>query len=207
MNGHKVNSVTDLYNDAKKLYDSYVIGSGDASADTILLNLSQGIESLKNSWKGIDAGVQINSVIKIYNAMVVVRNSLAQLAVDSSAVAARYREIQNANAAYMDDLVVLTKEDRTKMDEYTDVADTIDITPEAVNGRTKIEAAITCLDAFNSAVVSVYGDLMGNWLSGPGRDDAEGAFTAFVNGVEEYKNVLASVSASVNTALKNYGLL
>ena len=206
MNGHKVNSVTDLYNDAKRLYDSHVVGSGDASADTVLLNLGQGIDSLKNSWKGIDAGVQINSVIKIYNAMVVVRNALAQLAVDSSTVAARYRAIQQSNAASMDDLVALTKEDKIKMDEYTDVADTIDITPEAINGKNKIETAITCLDSFTKAVASVYGDIMNNWQAGTGRDDAVGAFESFSTSVEDYKNVLSSVSASVNTALKNYGL-
>lgn len=207
MNGHKVNSVTNLYNDAKRLYDSYVVGSGEDSADTVLLNLGQGIETLKNSWKGIDAGVQINSVIKIYNAMVVVRNALAQLAVDSSTVAANYRAIQMSNAASMDALNPLTFDARTVMSEYTDTADTIDITPEANNGKNKIDAAITNLDSFTVAVRGVYDNIMNNWQSGTGRDNAVQAFESFNNSVNDYKQVLAEVSTSVTTALRNYGLL
>lgn len=207
MNGHKVNNVTDLYNDAKTLYDSYVVGTGDASADTVLLNLEQGIETLKNSWKGVDAGVQINSVIRVYNAMVVVRNSLAQLAVDSSTVAANYRAIQMSNAASMDALNPLTFDARTVMSEYTDTADTIDITPEANNGKNKLDTAITNLDSFTVAVRGVYDNIMNNWQSGTGRDNAVQAFESFNNSVNDYKQVLAEVSTSVTTALRNYGLL
>ena len=207
MNGHKVNNVTDLYNDAKVLYDSYVVGSGDASADTVLLNLEQGIETLKSSWRGVDAGVQINSVIRVYNAMVLVRNSLAQLAVDSSTVAANYRAIQTANSATMDELTPLTFDARTVMSEYTDTADTIDITPEANNGKNKLDAANTNLDSFVVAVRGVYDNIMNNWQSGTGRDNAVSAFESFNTSVNEYKQVLAEVSTSVTTALRNYGLL
>lgn len=206
MSVHKVNNVEKLYADAKRLYSSYVVG-GDASADTVLLDLEQAIENLKNSWKGIDAGVQINNVIRVYNAMVLVRNSLAQLAVDSSTVAANYRMIQLSNNAPVNEFVPLTFDSKVFMTEHADAADTIDITPEANNGKNKLDVANTNLDAFASAVNTVYYDIMDNWQSGPGRDSAVEAFETFNAYVNDYKQVLAEASTSVTTALRNYGLL
>ena len=84
---HKVNNVQQLHMSAKELYDNIVVG-GDASADTIIGNLVSAIENLKQNWKGVDAGLKIQELIKVHNEMVTVRNALAQLAFDSSKVAA-----------------------------------------------------------------------------------------------------------------------
>ena len=61
---HEVNSVQVLHDDAYALYNNVVIGAGEYSADTIIGNLGSGIEILKNFWKGKDAGVQIENVVK-----------------------------------------------------------------------------------------------------------------------------------------------
>ena len=79
---HKVNNVQMLHEDAMYMYNTLVMG-GDSSADSILYNLSQGIENLKTNWKGKDAGYRIQDVIGVHNAMVTVRNALAQLAIFS----------------------------------------------------------------------------------------------------------------------------
>ena len=97
---HKVQNVQQLYDDAKNLYEKVVCGK----ADEIINNLNQAINVLKNSWEGKDAGVQINNVVDVYNAMTKIRNALAGLAKDSSTVASKYREIQNANRAALESL-------------------------------------------------------------------------------------------------------
>ena len=88
---HKVESVQGLHDSASNLYSKYVVGSDAASADTILHNLLMGIENLKNNWKGRDAGYRIQEVINVHNAMVAVRNALAELSVASSKVSYEYR--------------------------------------------------------------------------------------------------------------------
>ena len=59
---HKVNNVQQLYVSATELYNNIVVG-GDASADTIITNLTEAIENLKQNWKGVDAGLKIQELI------------------------------------------------------------------------------------------------------------------------------------------------
>ena len=138
--------------------------------------------------------------------MVSVRNALANLAVDSAKVAANYRQIQNANAAGLEELNVLSYEPKATLPDYTDTADTIDINPEANVGRSHIDSANNNMDAFVNYVRTMYDSLMGNWQEGPGRKNAEIAFNEFITHANEYKETLSEVSKNVGTALSNYSL-
>lgn len=200
---HTVNNVQSLYESATTLYTNVVVG-GETSADLILANLNNGIENLKSNWKGKDAGIRIQEVIRVHNAMVAVRNALAQLAVDSSKIAANYREIQNANGAGMEALSTLSFEVKTNLSDYSDTADTVNINPSAEGGKNLIDAANNAIDGFTSAVKAKYSEIMENWQSGPGRDNAQNAFDSFISNVSQYKQTLAEVSANINTALQNY---
>ena len=201
---HKVQNVQGLYESASTLYRMHVVGGGDASADSILSNLNQGIENLKMNWKGKDAGVQIHNVIIVYNAMVAVRNALAQLAVDSSKVASNYREIQNANGAGLESLSFLSFDAKTILSDYSDMSDTIDINPDVNTGKARIDAANNSIDAFINNVRVVYSEIMNNWTMGTGREAASEAFDSFINSSGNYKQRLSEVSASITTALQNY---
>ena len=92
---HKVNSVAQLHEDAVALYNNAVVGGNNTSADSIIANIMAGINNLKGCWEGKDAGTQIQNLVVVHNAMVEIRNALGELAVDSSKIAANYREIQN----------------------------------------------------------------------------------------------------------------
>lgn len=201
---HRVNNVQDLHDDAFYLYNSLVIGEG-ASADSILYNLNQGIDNLKNNWKGIDAGKRIQDLIKVYNAMVAVRNALASLAVDSSKVAANYREVQNANGAGLAMFTTLSFETKSILGDYSDNSDMIDINPSAENGKNFIDNANNYLETFAVSVKGKYDEIMENWLAGTGRESAEDAFDSFVSCVNLYKQTLSDVSNNVKIALQNYG--
>ena len=200
---HKVNNVQNLHIDAMYLYDKLVVGQS-YGADSILYNLNQGIENLKQNWKGKDAGLRIQEVIKVHNAMVSVRNALAQLAVDSSKVAANYREIQNANGAGLETLTTLSCEVKTNLGDYSDTADTIDINPAAESGKKFIDTANWSLDTFIVDVKSRYSSIMENWTAGTGRDSAQNAFDSFITNVNKYKQTLSDVSSNITKALQNY---
>lgn len=200
---HKVNNVQNLHDTAMSLYNNAVV-NGEASADSILYNLNQGIENLKMNWKGKDAGLRIQEVIGVHNAMVAVRNALACLAVDSSKIAANYRDIQNANGAGLETLSILSCEQKTVLGDYSDTADTIDINPAADAGKKSIDAANEAIETFVSNVKVKYDDIMGNWTAGTGRDSAKEAFDSFIANANRYKQILSEVSANISTALQNY---
>ena len=200
---HKVNNVQMLHDDAMYLHNTIVVG-GECSADSILNNLNQGIENLKSNWKGKDAGYRIQEVVGVHNAMISVRNALAQLAADSSKVAANYREIQNANGAGLETLTTVSADVKTFLGEYSDTADTIDINPMAEAGKKHLDVANNALDTFISDVNTRYNSIMENWTLGTGRDAAQGAFESFMSNANKYKETLAEVSANITKALQNY---
>lgn len=200
----KVNSVQALHDDAYGLYNNVVIGGGDYSADTIIANLASGIQILKGCWEGKDAGVQIENIVKVHNAMVGIRNSLAALATESSKIAANYREIQNSNGAGLEAFGAISCENKTIMEDYTDTRDSVGITPEASNGKAKIDAANGSIDSFISEVKKYYNSIMENWTAGTGRENAQESFDTFISNSNVYKETLATASASITTAIQNY---
>jgi len=202
---HKVRNVQKFHDDVFMLKNS-VVSNGDASADVIIENLFKGIENLKVNWKGKDAGVRINEVIKVYNAMVDVRNALDSLAADSSIVASNYREIQNANGAGLETFGTLHADMKPKLGEYTDNADTIDINPDALNGKNSIDMANSAIEQFETLVKEKYQDIMDNWMAGTGRDKAQQAFDNFNNNVAQYRQILSDASTKIKNALENYKL-
>lgn len=198
---HKVNNVQQLYDDAKNLYTNVVQGK----ADNIVNSLNQAITTLKNSWSGVDAGVQINNVVGVYNAMAKIRNALALLAKDSSTIASGYREIQNANRANLENLAPLTIENEViPMEPYQDSRDTIQVTSDAMNGKNLLDGVNTSYEEFKTDVVRYYESIMGNWQAGFGRSNAENAFSEFINNADKYKSILEDVSRSIAEAIKNY---
>ena len=200
---HKVEDVGILYEDSKELFNVVV----KDQADGIIRDLNAAITTLKNSWKGADAGVQINNVVDVYNGMISIRNALAHLAVDSSLVAVNYRDIQRLNSANMDALEPVELDmELQNMEPYSDTKNTIDITTEAVNGRAKLDSTNDTYDDFVTSVDRHYNAIMDNWLAGPGRSNAENAFVDFMDNAGKYKQILEDVSKSITTALANYQL-
>lgn len=203
---HKVKNVQELHDTAVTLYRDVVVG-GESSADAILNNLVQGIEILKNNWKGRDAGYRIQELIKVHNAMVTVRNALASLAVDSSKVAANYRDIQIANGAKLDTLSVLSFEPKTNLEDYSDNSPGVDVPPVVETGRVKIDNANNGMDTFITNVKVKYDQIMQNWTAGTGRDAAESAFTSFITNANQYKQTLSDASLNIANALKNFNMM
>lgn len=200
---HNVSNVQSLYETAHDLYSNVVL-NGDNSADSILYNLNQGIENLKNNWKGVDAGIRIQEVIRVHNAMIAIRNALAKLAVDSSKVASNYRDIQIANGAGKETLAVLSCEPKTVLGDYSDTADTIYINPSAEAGKKLIDTANTSIETFVGNVKVKYDDIMQNWTAGTGRDAANEAFESFIANANTYRQTLSEVSENITKALRNY---
>ena len=201
---HKVNSVQDLHIDATGLYNNGVTGGQNTSADTIISNIMAGINNLKGCWEGKDAGVQIQNLVVVHNAMVEIRNALGQLSVDASKIAKNYREIQNANGAGLEELGALSIEPRGKTEDYSDTRDTINITPDANNGKAKVDAANEAMDGFIQEVKKYYNAIMENWTVGTGREQAQEAFESFLANSNRYKETLSNVSGSITQALTNY---
>ena len=201
---HKVLNVSELHKDAKEMFEASVVGSDESSADMILSNLQEGIQILKNTWEGRDAGVQIQNAVRVYNGMVTLRNELGLLAQTTTEIAANYREIQNINGGGADSLTVVKTGEKTFLEDYVDIRDTVNITEEANNGKAKLVSAQNGLEVFQIDANTSLSKIMDNWLAGTGRDKARELFDNFQSDVTKYKEVLSKVVESVATALENY---
>lgn len=200
---NKVNGVEELHNSTEDLYNNVVV-KGENSAEGMIDELNNGIKVLKNTWHGIDAGENIQAVVKIHNQLVKVRNALAKLATESSKVASDYRNIQIANGARLDAFDVLTSTDKIELEDYSDTKDTIDIVPEAEQGKNSIQAVASAMDVFVANVKTKYDEIMNNWIEGPGRDVAKSAFEEFLNDADANKKTLNDVADRVDQSIKNY---
>ena len=168
---HEVKNVQLLHEDADALYRNVIIGSSSYSADTIISNLSSSVNILKNYWKGKDAGIQIENVIRVHNAMIEIRKMLVLLATLTSKIAADYRDVQNANGAGLNTLSALSGDSKSLLQDYSDNTDTVNITSEANEGKIKIDAANNAIDEFISESKKYYNNIMQNWISGPQREE------------------------------------
>ena len=199
---HKLDNVEQLYSDASYLYTTVV--SGNSGADGMIRELSQAVEILKTNWKGADAGLKIQEVISVCNELVEVRNALAVLAKDSSIVASNYRRIQLENGVPFGELSPINISDKSPLDEHTDVADTIDINPEADMGRALIDSVRDSIDNFILDAKKTKDDILNNWKVGTGRNNADEAFYKFESNANKNKEKLESVSSNITKALQNY---
>lgn len=203
---HKVNSVANLYSSASNLHRSIVNGSQDTSAAKIMQNLKEGIDNLEQNWEGHDAGVQINNVVTVYNAMGRIKDMLDELASEASKISSDYRAIQKANGANnLEELSRIVPEaPSTRIAEYSDTRDTINIQTGAVTGKQKIDNANSAIDGFIASVKREFDDIMNNWTAGPKREEAKQVFDEFVANSNKYKQLLNETSESIATSMKNY---
>lgn len=197
---HEVNDVELLYQQSKNLYDVIV----REQADNIINKLKNAKEILQENWKGIDAGIQINDIVNVHNKLVEIRNTLANLAKDSSIVASNYREIQKIANVGLESLAAIQINDLSTLPEYVDNRDTIDIETDVLKGKQELDVAISNYDDFKNNVIKRYNEIMDNWQAGTGRDNANMAFHDFIDSAKEYKDTLANVSTSIANAIKNY---
>lgn len=203
---HRINNVSELYEDARTLFNNLVVGGSDISADTIISNLSEAISILQNSWEGKDAGIQIQNLVIVHNAMVDIRNALGYLASTSTKIAAVYRDIQIQNGANLESLGPIGFDTKSKLQDYSDERDSINIRPEANNGKVKVDSAENGMRGFLDEVKRYYSKIMENWVEGPGREEAGGAFDSFISNSQLYQEKLSEVSTKLTTAIQNYGV-
>lgn len=199
---HKVNNIQQLYDDTKDLYTNQVVGEADA----MLNDLNNCIIGLRNNWKGIDAGKNINKVIKTYNNIVFIRNSLLNLCIDTSTIAHNYREIQNANGAGLEELIVITGDSVSVMGEdEIDITDQVSINPEVSQAKASLDTCKNSIEGFITNVSAKFTSISDNWVMGPKREEAVSSFEQFGRIATDSQTFLNDVSADITTALSNYG--
>lgn len=200
---HSVENISELHIDAQNLLNNVVFGT----ADTILNDLNSGIEELKASWKGTDAGKNIDDLITVYNGVATFRNELAKLAKAVADIAVDYDRLQVEHGGVSSNLAPLDYSDRSLKDSYSDNFTGIDINEGAVSGKEHVDSAKNVYESFKEEASAAFNKIMDNWTAGSGREDAEGAFNTFNSKAGEYTSILTTVSSNVTTVLQNYQII
>lgn len=202
---HKVENVGKLLEDSKNLLENITNGASN-SAYGIIKYLDDSYTILTGCWKGMDAGVQINNIVTVYNAMVTFRRNMADMAIFAHSIGIHYREIQSLNGANVE--VPAPINDGVSVSakaEYHDNTDTIDITPEAMTAKNKLDIAKNSFEDLKSSFASLKNAILSNWTAGDRHDEFEGIFQDFESSFKKYEELLNEVCETITKALANYG--
>ena len=205
----EIQSVDSLGADAAKLYNVYVMGTADDSANSIRESLKSAITTMKEFWAGKDAAVQINNVIEVYNALGALANGAGELAKLSVKAAQTLRNLQNANGAGFNPIDDIFPVEMTIEPPHTDDRDTISITGDVLAASANLTSAVDNIDSFKTNLSNTKNAIEANWTRGEslGRTSALESFDTLISGTTKYREYLTSAVDSVKTAFDNYNNL
>lgn len=202
---HKVENVQQLLDDSKMLLTKTTNGNVN-SAYSIINDLETAYNTLVGCWKGMDAGVQINNIVQVHNAMVTFRAKMADMAVYAYSIGVDYRKIQNSNGAAVDVPSNLSDDATASvLPEYQDNSDTVDITPTANDAKLKVDNAKSSFEDLNNNFENLKNSILNNWVAGDRHEEFEGAFIDFKSSFAKYQELLENASQNITNALNNYG--
>lgn len=205
----EIQSVDTLGADAAKLYNTYVMGTGDDSANAIRESLAAAITTMKEFWAGKDAGVQINNVIQVYNALGTIANGAGNLAKLSVKAAQTLRDLQNSNGAGFNPIDDIFPVEMTDLPPHVDDRDTVSITSDVLAASTNLTSAVDNIGNFKNNITNTKTAIETNWTRGEslGRSSALENFQSLIDGITKYQEYLTSAVDSVKTAFDNYNSL
>ena len=209
----RISNVDQLALTAKEtLYETHVMGirgEAEKSANGMRETLASAIATMKEYWAGKDAGVQINNVIQVYNALGTIGNGAASLAKLSLQAAQIIRDAQNANGAGFQTIDTIFPVEMTDMPPHTDDRDTVSITSEVQNASTLLSNVVESINVFKTNIGNVKDEIADNWQTGEsiGRNQALSSFQDLIDSITKYQEYLNSAVESVNTAFANYSNL
>ena len=176
--------------------------------EKLISDLGTDITNLKANWKGSDAAVHINNLIKVYEAMVAIVTDAKATTAQAGAAISAIQNVRRANggsgnvgaalpANAPESMAIQAPEETTEYycspSAKTDYSQLVDICTNFVNFRNKFQDQ---KDA-----------LLANWTAGANRENAVKTFDEFTNNTETYNKYLTSARDNLEIAVNNIAAL
>lgn len=176
--------------------------------EKLISSLGTDITNLKNNWKGSDATVHINNLIKVYNAMVDIVTTAKTITAKAGANIIELQRVVSSNggglnvgaalnAAAPESIAIQPVEETT---EYY-------CSPSAKSDYAQLVEICTNFVNFKTQFSDLKKELMANWISGLNKEDAVAAFDYFDSMTDDYNNYLTSARDNLEIAINNIATL
>ena len=170
----------------------------------ITSRLSQIIDALTVHWLGEDATKHINSLIKVYGEISHFIKVTVEVMSDTTEKVVQVQEARESNGATGAE-VGTTVPNSIEIAEKEDIPVTVKYfcDPEARQDHGNLTQLIDDFKTFSAEVQRDSEELMGNWISGNGRQKAQEQFESFRNSSNNYYQTMLDTATALDKAVSN----
>lgn len=178
------------------------------SGENLINNLGTDINNLKVHWKGSDATIHINNLIKVYDALIAVVGDAKSLTSAAGSAMSAIQEVRRANggSGVVGALLPNNAPDSApigNVDETTEYY----CDPAARADYTQLVQVCTDFVNFRNQFSSQKDTLMSNWTAGANREEAVSAFYNFESNADTYNTYLTGARDNLEIAVNNIASL
>ena len=197
--------VEQLYNIVCGLYNVEI----NTNARAVVTNLEEVAQNLTNYWKGTDAVIQTNNIVRVYTDLVKDFNNFAIGLVAMSHTVCEVRSVTVSNRGNVDELKPLEHVNfEIKLNEFVDNNEAIKVDYTVMgNAVSTLRQTCAIMNDIATNILDFRGKAFEMWLSGARRDEMMEVIEKLYNSLVSGVNQLELVMKSVSTAADNWQTL
>lgn len=178
------------------------------SGQTLINDLQNNINALKLHWKGSDATLHINNLIKVHKALVALITDAKLVTSDAADKIIAIQEVRKSNGGVGNVGSPLSKSAPSSvvLPEVSDTAETY-VVPEAKNDHMDLSNICNKYNSFIQEFTAKKDELFGNWLAGANIERAKTNFNEFLTNSTTYNGYLNSAKDNLGIAVSNMSQL
>lgn len=178
------------------------------SGTNLINNLSTDINNLKAHWKGTDATVHINNLIKVYDALVALVTDAKVITCNSGSAISTIQEVRRSNggSGNIGGPLDGNAPDVTSLPIVESTSEYF-CDPSARTDYTLLEQICSDYSSFINNFRSQKDALMSNWTAGANRENAVKVFDEFDSNSETYNKYLTDAKENLEIAVSNLSQL
>ena len=172
--------------------------------EQLISSLETDVSNLKVNWKGNDATVHINNLIKVHDALVEVVTSAKALTSAAGASMSAIQKVRNANGgsgAIGADLP--SNEPQHNAIQIVTETNEYYCKPAAEGDYNTLVEICTNFNSFKEDFIAKKDELMSNWTAGCNHEVAVSKFNEFAENSDTYYSILTSAKDNLQTAISN----
>lgn len=178
------------------------------SGANLIGNLGTDINNLKAHWKGTDATVHINNLIKVYDALVALVTDAKGVTATAGAAISAIQDVRRANggSGNVGGPLDYNAPDSSSLG-VVEATNEYYCDPSARADYSLLEQICNDYSNFINKFRSQKDSLMSNWTAGANRENAVKVFDEFDTNSETYNKYLTSAKENLSIAVNNISQL
>lgn len=174
------------------------------AGQTLINEIQNTVNSLKNHWKGSDATIHINNLIKVQKALVALITDAKLVTSNAADSIIEIQKVRKSNAGVGKVDSPLSKNAPSSV-FLAEISDTqaFHVVPEAKTDHMNLTNICAKYDKFITDFKNLKSELFRNWLDGSNIAKAKSNFKQFLDNSDVYKGYLKNSKDNLGIAITN----